>query len=120
LFEDRAGGVWFASGFGRQGAACRLHDGRWSRFTRNDGLASDRTRLVYEDGRGRLWVASEVDGTAVRIGDRWRVLTPHDGMTGWEVKCMSETPDGALWLGTEDGVMRYDGTAELAREGTPQ
>lgn len=120
LFEDRAGGIWFASGFGRQGAACRLHDGRWSRFTRNDGLASDRTRLVYEDGRGRLWVASEVDGTAVRIGNRWRVLTPHDGMTGWEVKCMSETPDGALWMGTEDGVMRYDGTAELMREGTPQ
>ncbi len=118
FFEDREGGVWFATGFGRQGAACRLLDGAWTRLTKADGLASDRTRLIFEDRRGHLWVSSEVDGTAVRVEGRWHVLTPREGMTGWEVKCALETPDGALWLATEDGVTRMDASAAILHGGT--
>lgn len=110
--EDRQGAVWLATGFGKQGAATRFLAGGWSHLTKADGLAADRVRLVFEDSTARLWVSSEVDGTAVRQPDKWRVYTPQDGLTGWEVKCIVETPDGGLWLATEDGVTRAAGAFE--------
>ncbi len=110
--EDRQGAVWLATGFGKQGAASRLFAGDWSHLKKADGLASDRVRLVFEDSTARLWVSSEVDGTAVRQQSQWRVYTPQDGITGWEVKCIVETPDGGLWMATEDGVTRAAGAFE--------
>jgi ligand-binding sensor domain-containing protein len=104
IFEDREGGLWFATGFGKRGGACRLRDAQWKCLGKKDGLTSDRARTVFEDSGGRFWIGSETEGLAVESGKGWRILTPDNGMTGWEVKRIAETPNGVFWLGTEDGV----------------
>jgi len=117
IYVDREGGVWFATGFGMRGGACRLKDGQWKCLEKRDGLTSDRARTVFEDSGGRFWISSETEGLAVESGDGWRILTPDQGLTGWEVKCIRETPNGVFWLGTEDGVTMIRADAPELRRG---
>ena len=54
IYEDHKGGLWFASGFGKRGGACRLKELQWKCLEKKDGLTSDRVRLVFEDRGGFL------------------------------------------------------------------
>jgi ligand-binding sensor domain-containing protein len=118
IFEDHEGGLWFATGFGKRGGACRLKDSQWKCLGKKDGLTSDRARTVFEDSGGRFWISSETEGLAVENGAAWRILTPDQGMTGWEVKRIAETPNGVFWFGTEDGVTMIRPDAPELRGGT--
>jgi ligand-binding sensor domain-containing protein len=111
IFEDKDGAMWFASGFGKRGGACRWKDKIWKCLEKSDGLTSDRARLIFQDHTGRFWISSETEGLAVESHGGWRWLTPDNGMTGWEIKKIVETPDGTFWLGTEDGVTMIRATA---------
>ena len=98
--------LWFATGFADRGGATRLTDGVWSGLSRQDGLAGEKVRSVFQDQAGRLWFGSEYDGLAILSEGSWRILTPNEGLSGWEVKEIVQDSDGAYWLGTEDGVTR--------------
>ena len=120
ITEDDEGALWFASGFGKRGGACRLLNASWNCLGKKDGLTADRTRFVFQDHTRRFWISSETAGLAVQSGKGWRILTPDDGMTGWEVKRIVETPNGVFWLGTEDGVTMIRADAPELRGGTAQ
>jgi ligand-binding sensor domain-containing protein len=118
IIQDRQGALWFATGFGSQGGANRLVEGRWMTWTVADGLAGGKTRSVYEDTDGRLWFGSEYDGMAVYDGAGFQLYTPQDGLAGWEVKHMIQDIEGVYWLGTENGLSRiagYDGPLEAGQ-----
>jgi ligand-binding sensor domain-containing protein len=74
--------------------------------TRQDGLAGEVLRSVFQDEGGRMWLGSEYDGLAVQSGAGWHIVTPRSGLAGWEVKTMLQDPDGTYWLGTENGLSR--------------
>src|SRR5690242_6755350 len=42
----------------------------------------------------------------------WRI---RDGFTQGEITAIAQTPDGYLWLGTEFGLLRFDGVRTVAR-----
>ena len=106
VLEERGGGVWFATGFGRAGGAVQWLNGDWKTLTKADGLAGEKARTLYQDRGGRLWIGSEYDGIVYRVGGGFRRLTPDDGLAGWEVKAMAEDSQGNYWMGTEDGITR--------------
>ena len=85
-------------------------------------LAGPKVRSLWEDGAGRIWIGSEFEGLAVRLGGRTlRILTTDDGLAGQEIMAIAGTPDGAVWLGTIDGLTRIgpEAAARLFPEPAP-
>jgi len=84
---------------------------KWQRdsfLTKEDGLAGEKLRSLYEDRQGNLWVGSEYDGLAVRSSDKTIILTTQNGLSNNEVKVIKEDEDGTMWIGTRKGLVRID------------
>jgi len=113
ITQGRDGAVWVGTGLLDRGGAARFSrlGERWvlDRVrTREDGLAGEKVRSIFQDSRGAWWIGSEYDGVLWENGDTHTVLTDYDGLSSSEVKAFVESSDGILWLGTRDGVTRVD------------
>lgn len=111
LLLDREGRVWAGCGFLDRGGAVVFGrssgDWRLERTIPSGELAGAKVRSLFQDSAGRVWLGSEQDGIAVRLGNRTlRVVTTADGLASQEVLSAAEAPDRSLWLGTSDGVNR--------------
>lgn len=92
--------VWFAT----QSGAARLRGEKVVIYTEAEGLESEILHGIVATGGGLVFVASS-SGIGEFDGQRWtwpRVLslTAHALALG---------PDGRLWLGTDRGLVAYDG-----------
>jgi len=109
IFEDNHNDIWVGTGFYTRGGAVRLslQDGKplfkdtWSK---QDGLAGDKVRSIFQDSTGVYWFGSEYDGIVRWDDTSKQVYTKKNGMSGNEVKVWLEDKDGSLWLGTDDGI----------------
>lgn len=55
LLADAEGALWVGTS---GGGLARWHDGKWSHFTKRDGLAGNNITYLIEDGAGFLWIGS--------------------------------------------------------------
>lgn len=92
----------------------------WRSFTREDGLASNGVRDVYEARDGRVWAAC-YGGLSVYDGHQWETLRSIVTVEGSSVSfdrvtCIAESASdqaglGRIWIGTEDsGVVFLEGS----------
>ena len=82
---------------------CCLHEtGRWTLFTKKDGLATDDVRVIIDGRDGALWVAG-YGGLSWLHGGQVRTWTDHDGLPSNSIRALYEDGDGVLWIGTYDG-----------------
>ena len=115
ILADRSDGIW--AGTDERGVA-RWNGASWSSFTTSAGLPDNRIVALYEDTRGRVWVATgtglgyfPADGGAFRrVGG--------EGIPAYPVTTFAEDETGALWLGTPLGLVSWheDGAFENAGE----
>ena len=113
ILEDREGVLWFGTGFAARGGVSLYDGAQWTALTREDGLAGDKVRSLFQDAAGVMWIGSEYDGIARATGQGWQVLDVKSGLSGMEIKAILQTPQGDLWLGTENGITRI--TAAVLR-----
>jgi len=111
ILETADGEVWVGTGFVDKGGAVRFikSENGWSlagSLSKNDGLAGNKVRYIYQDKKGDVWYSSEYDGIAIRSNERWKIVTADDGLSDNEVKIMLEDSSGSLWLGTRDGITK--------------
>ncbi|TAN43566.1 MAG: transcriptional regulator [Nitrospirae bacterium] len=111
LLETADGELWVGTGFVDKGGAVRFikSENGWSlagSLSKNDGLAGNKVRYIYQDKKGDVWYSSEYDGIAIRSNKRWKIVTVDDGLSDNEVKVMLEDSNGSLWLGTRDGITK--------------
>jgi ligand-binding sensor domain-containing protein len=111
LLEDRDGSVWAGTGLLDRGGACRFTRTAtgWTItqvYRREEGLAGEKVRSIFQESAGVFWFGSEYDGVARFDGDCWRVLTRADGLAAPEVMAILQDAEGDLWLGTADGLTR--------------
>jgi hypothetical protein len=107
----KGGGTFFA------------HDeGAWRIVTsigKQDGLAGEKIRALYEDSRGRIWAGSEYDGLVVFEGltvrnpdglhvAGKRLLTQETGLPNNEVKVVGEDGRRDIWVGTRSGLLKIE------------
>ncbi|MGA2178682.1 MAG: two-component regulator propeller domain-containing protein [Verrucomicrobiota bacterium] len=119
LYLDRDGVLWVGtSGHG----LARFYKGKWTRYSTDNGLASNSIDYIIEDGAGCLWIGSNAglmriqkqslndfaDETANLISCRTYVET--DGLPTRECSAGSQpaacrTLDGRLWFPTTKGLV---------------
>ncbi len=83
-----------------------LRDGRWSRFTIDDGLPSNRIRFIAPGADGALWIgtayglASYHDGAFItyNFGDSW--ASP-------ELLSFCRDREGSFWLGSRNSGLAH-------------
>jgi ligand-binding sensor domain-containing protein/two-component sensor histidine kinase len=108
LFVDGRGRLWIATNAGAF-VAEGLGEARprFTTLTTADGLASDATTCVAEDGLGRIYVGTSrglcrIDFDTGRV-DRF---TTADGLASDAVNVAYRDRRGALWFGTDLGLSR--------------
>jgi signal transduction histidine kinase/ligand-binding sensor domain-containing protein len=103
MCEDRAGAYWI----GTDSGVVRWQDGAVTRYTIEDGLAGNDTKVIVEDAAGGLWLGSYGGLTHYRNG-RFTTWTEKDGLPGHTVRALKAESDGTLWIGTYDsGLGRF-------------
>ncbi len=111
FLEVEPGVVWVGTGFyTRGGAALFAHSGdMWvleNIMEKEDGLAGEKVRSLYQDDQGSLWFGSEFDGVMIMRGDHRTILTEDDGLSHQEILSILQDADGDIWLGTLDGITK--------------
>jgi signal transduction histidine kinase/ligand-binding sensor domain-containing protein len=69
----------------------------FARYTPKDGLISNRTRFLYQDRRGRLYI-STFGGLSVYDGSRFLNYTTDNGLVASLVNDIEEMGDDSLWI----------------------
>ena len=107
MIEDSKGNLWIST-YG-QYALIRLNDHDMTSFTPDDGLPSDRIRVVYERKDGTIMVAA-TGGIALIDKDKvTRVYGKNDGINNTEILTALETEDGKIMMGSDgDGIYLLD------------
>ncbi len=87
MSTDHDGNLWL----GTWNGLWRFHEGRFSSYTRRNGLPHDHLEALCEDGEGSLWVGTRGGGLA-RIHDgKFTHFTTNDGLAHDFAKFWNET-----------------------------
>ncbi len=106
ILRDRAGRLWAG---GDDGLAC-FSGGRWTRFSKNDGLLDNGVTYVIEASSGDLWVAyyDKFGVSRVRLENgRFQVMQTigsDEGLASVDIYLIGLDAKDRLWIGTEKGV----------------
>lgn len=109
--EDRAGNLWISEA--ESGGLLRYRDGKFRRFTTDDGVPPGWIIWLYVDHAGRLWIGSQLGGLN-RIDDpaaevlRIKKYTTLDGLSSNNIRSITEDAWGRIYAGTGHGVDRLD------------
>ncbi|HEY6331379.1 MAG TPA: two-component regulator propeller domain-containing protein, partial [Blastocatellia bacterium] len=109
--EDAAGNLWI--GHLADGGLTRWSAGRFTFFSKTDGLPGGGIRSIYMDHAKRLWIASAVGGLA-RVDHpdaehpHFDVYTTSEGLSSNDTWCVTEDQWGRIYAGAGRGVDRLD------------
>ncbi|MBN2613450.1 MAG: response regulator [Bacteroidales bacterium] len=107
FFEDSKGNFWLGTGLG---AFLYKYNNSFIHFTSKEGL-SDIIFDICEDRKGKIWFATGTDGIICMVGDRFIHYSEENGLISNHVFAVEIDHEDRLWLGTDKGVMRFDGSA---------
>jgi diguanylate cyclase (GGDEF)-like protein len=97
LYVDNRGDLWIGT---YSGGLLRLSHGRFTAFTEENGLPSNKIRAIAQDSRGALWVGTMGGGLARLEGLSFTVLRSECGLGSNNVFTLLPDRDGGLWIGT--------------------
>ncbi|MFT5088037.1 MAG: ligand-binding sensor domain-containing protein [Candidatus Latescibacterota bacterium] len=110
--EDRNGHVWFGS-WG--GGLCRYDGGRFSNYTRDDGLAHDEVEAICHSRSGDMWFATRGGGASRYDGHRFTNYDTADGLPHNLLWSIYEDKAANLWFGSNSTKLtRFDGERFVA------
>lgn len=103
LCMDREGGIWL--GLQSNGLA-RLRTRQLSTVSVDDGLPDERTRAVFQDSRGDIWIGT-ADGLARYREGRFTAWTDCDGAHLGDVRSIAEDNSGSVWISAGRGLLYF-------------
>jgi len=98
LFADPDGALWIGT---RSGGLTRLRDGKFRTFGVPDGLAQGVITAIARDGRGTLWVGTNVGLSQLR-GDQFTAYGDGSRRFTASVTALLVDHRGEVWVGTEE------------------
>jgi PAS domain S-box-containing protein len=109
LAERRAGGLWV----GTTAGLLAFDQGKFSRWSKADGLSHDIIRTVLEDPDGTVWLGTDGGGLNRMKDGRVTHYGPTNGLLDEVVSQILDDGHGFFWMSGSKGVSRVS-RAELA------
>ena len=103
LCMDREGGLWV--GLQSNGVA-RLRNNEISTLSVEQGLPDERTRAVFEDRRGDIWIGT-ADGLARYQAGRVTTWHAADGIPLGDIRSFAEDSKGVLWISSGKDLLYF-------------
>lgn len=75
----------------------------------DDGMLSRNLSGIAADRKGQIWVGSRAGLDLVQDGKHLQSFTPQQGLPSTDVRSVAVGPDDRVWIGTDLGMVRYDG-----------
>jgi ligand-binding sensor domain-containing protein len=108
MHEDRQGGVWFHH-YGN-GLFYVTPEGRFQRFTTEQGLPGDRVWAWFQGREGDVWLGVDRGGLARLRERRFQVIGMATGLPARAALSVCEDESGTMWFGTSGGgLCRWSG-----------
>ena len=109
--QDSRGKLWLCT-YSQNGLVCYDPETAEMRsYNADNGMASNRVRMLTELSDGTLAVATNAGLNLVRNGEIAAVYDGSDGISNLEILCVEEGPDGRIYLGSDgDGIYVVDGS----------
>jgi ligand-binding sensor domain-containing protein/two-component sensor histidine kinase len=119
LCASKDGSLWIGcDGYG----LARWKEGKFTRFSEADGLASNQIRCLLEAADGTLWIGSEGGVTRFKDG-KFKSYAERNNLAANSVKGLCVDPQGNLRIATRRGLSRLDKEGSIRtfniRPGTP-
>ena len=110
ITQDRDGTYWLAS-YDEGLIRMTIDNGsvRFSNYTIEDGLASNSLNDLTIDPEGNLWIATHNNGFSKFDGRSFHNYSFGNWMIDDQVNCILAEEDNTIWLGTNTGVVHFDG-----------
>jgi len=102
IYQDRDGALWVASTRLYRFAGEEAVPYRFPGF-----LAGIRTRNIFRDRSGVLWIGTEGHGAFRLSGSQPLQFTKKQGLINDFVRVFLQGRDGSIWIGTDEGVSRW-------------
>lgn len=99
LFEDHAGVVWLGTERGLQ----RYQAGRFTGYTRAQGLSHDDVRALAEDRFGTLYIGTSGGGLNCLRAGRFTSFTERQGLADNHISALYVDREDTVWIGTING-----------------
>ncbi|MGA9773332.1 MAG: two-component regulator propeller domain-containing protein [Blastocatellia bacterium] len=103
LYEDREGSLWIGTS---KGVVIRFRDGKFTIYSKKEGLPGNRINIIREDRHGNIWIGLS-GGGLFRFKDE--IITSYtvaDGLADNNIAAIYEDREGILWIGTIGGLSR--------------
>ena len=85
-----------------------LRNGEWIDFSKSANLPKYRSRVMYGDPQGRVWVGFENGQVAVYDNGEFHVYSTEDGLPSGRILAISSDRAGHVWIGGEGGLSRFN------------
>ncbi|MDP4272378.1 MAG: ATP-binding protein, partial [Bacteroidota bacterium] len=82
-------------------------------------LSNPEIRYIYEDSKGRIWLATAGGGLNQFMGENekgqgiFKVFGTHQGMANDNIMAIQGDKSGCLWISTESGLHKYNPKTNL-------
>lgn len=116
FMQDSTGRIRAGTGLAESGGAAvfEKEGSRWvitNTLGKDDGLAGEKVRSLFEYNDKTLLIGSEYDGLSCFRNGNSFIITSDDGLCHDEIKIMIKDTDSSLWIGTRDGITVISGPA---------
>ena len=102
--EDRDGALWI----GTYGGLNRFKDGKFTVFTKDQGLSHEFVRTLHLDDDGTLWIGTYGGGLDRLRNGRITVFGTRDGLFSAAPFQILDDGLGSLWMSCNTGVFRVE------------
>lgn len=107
IAEDKKGNLWVGT---TSGLSC--YDGvKFTNFTTADGLPDNYITYIIVDGKD-VWIGT-LNGIVRFNGEIFEVFNKGSGFVTNKVYSVYKDPQGRFWIGSEHGLILYDGKLSL-------
>jgi len=103
IYRDASGHIWV----GTDGAGLfEYSNGKFERYTMQEGLASNHVRAILAARDGTLWISTFGGGLSKLRNTKFTHIGTREGLAGDRVLAIHEDEEGALWFATRRGLSR--------------
>lgn len=74
------------------------------------GLSSDYIRVIFQDSKGKIWIANDALGVDLYNGENIKILNDKSGFPLERIYDIKEDQNGNIWFaGYDNGIVKFDG-----------